>query len=188
MNSVPIRCISYARIQERAASRQHRGLRAAGPVILSIRHNSACPIPRRRCDGSTYMSAHQVAPTASTLRTRPTISSPSSHILAERRVLGEVIAGDGTRSRYLSQPRSQLGCPHPFDRHGRRRLWNAPQRLHEKTFRREQPIAQCLIGGSDRLVRLSPRSWRTRRSPRVCSRTASTCPASTPCAIHSSLR
>ena len=51
------------------------------PLLRSSRniwHNSARPIPRRRCDGLTYMSAHQVAPAASTLRTRPTICSPSS--------------------------------------------------------------------------------------------------------------
>ena len=43
-----------------------------------MRLNSACPIPRRRCELSTCMSAHHVARDASTLRTRPTMSSPSS--------------------------------------------------------------------------------------------------------------
>ena len=45
------------------------------------------------------MSAHQVAPTASTLRAAYDFLTLERHILAERRVLGEVIAGDGTRSR-----------------------------------------------------------------------------------------
>jgi len=43
----------------------------------SMRHSSARPIPRRRCVSLTCMSAHQVAPRASTLRTRPTSSCPA---------------------------------------------------------------------------------------------------------------
>ena len=59
--------------------------------------------------GSTYMSAHHDAPAASTLRTRPTICSPSQrHVLAERSVIREQIARDRPGARHLAQPGRQL--------------------------------------------------------------------------------
>jgi hypothetical protein len=59
----------------------------------SILDNSACPMPRRRCDGLTYMSAHQVALTASTLRTRPNdVLSIECYVLAEWSIIPEQIA------------------------------------------------------------------------------------------------
>jgi hypothetical protein len=80
MNSVPMR--SYPTRGYRSApvwlavSTEHFDPRARSS--RNMRHNSAWPMPRRRCDGSTYISAHHVAPAASTLRTRPTIFSPSN--------------------------------------------------------------------------------------------------------------
>jgi len=53
-----------------------------------------------------------------------------------------------------------------------------PNRCTEKTFRREQPIAQRLVGGSGRLIRLSLPDHRAHKEPpsRVPSRIASASP------------
>ena len=99
------------------------------------------------------MSAHQVAPTASTPRTRPTISSPSkAHTGGKARPgRGDRWRWDVARVIFPSRAASSGVRTRSIDMEDGG--WNAPQRLHEKTFRREQPIAQCLTR-SDRLVRL----------------------------------
>ena len=72
--------VADARIEEcpRAAREQHRLREPWARSSRSILAESALPIPRRRCDGSTCMFAHHIESSALTLRTQPTIFSPSS--------------------------------------------------------------------------------------------------------------
>ena len=94
------------------------------------------------------------------------------HVLTERRIVPHQVVGDRPGSGCLSQPRRQLGCKHALNRDGRRRFWNAAQPLHEEAFRRKEPIAQRLVGGPGRLIRLTRADHRAhKKSPsRVPSR------------------
>jgi hypothetical protein len=115
------------------------------------------------------MSAHHVAPTASTLRTAYNVCFIKRHRLAQWRVIPKQAVQDRTRSSGLPQQCCQVGCADAFDRDRRWRFGIPLQPLQEEPFRREQPIAQHLVSGSSQLVRFSlPRQSRTQRTVLAC--------------------
>ena len=97
--------IADARIQERArvTGRQHRALRAAGPVVAQHPRRAAlCPIPRRRCDGiDVHVRAPRRPDRVHAAHAAHDVLPIERHVLAERRILARA---DRWRSAAFASP------------------------------------------------------------------------------------
>ncbi len=158
---------------------------------LSIFASMHEPIPRRRCDGTTYMLEHQADLTAFTLRTQPTIEWPSMATYC-RKGTGSVKHSCGIgRVRVAFPKRSAISCDF---------TWT----ICTGDFNRGTRFNSCTNSGSVLSNRYPSRlySMRTGSSgsptsrmaqiknrPRVfCRASESTFVGSTPYATHSSFR